>query len=127
MKIWEGYVSEHSMNLVMIGQFKEVNDAKVMKTIIENLASQVEQEAQSSNQSAPAHRFSKEMLELLRNYRLPSLSPEDVDQLSYSFDVECDKTKLKITTEEIDVSVFLKMLIEKGARVEVFSRHDYPE
>ena len=35
--------------------------------------------------------------------------------------------KVVVTTNESDVSAFLKVMIDKGARVEVYSAHDYPE
>ncbi|MCC7212451.1 MAG: hypothetical protein E3K40_11980 [Candidatus Brocadia sp.] len=37
MKIWYGYGSEHSMNLVMIGKFKNAEDAKKTKELIDQL------------------------------------------------------------------------------------------
>jgi len=41
MKIWRGYGSEHSSNLVMIGRFKTVGDAEAAKRIIDRLAEQI--------------------------------------------------------------------------------------
>ena len=35
MKVWNGWGSEHSMNLVMIGRFEEVDAAKKAKLIID--------------------------------------------------------------------------------------------
>lgn len=37
MKVWNGYGSEHSMNLVMVGQFKTIEDAEKTKELIESL------------------------------------------------------------------------------------------
>lgn len=37
MKIWHGYGSEHSMNLVMIGHFKSTEDSKKTYRLIEQL------------------------------------------------------------------------------------------
>jgi hypothetical protein len=37
MRIWYGYGSEHSMNLVMIGRFKSAVDAEKTKEIIDQL------------------------------------------------------------------------------------------
>jgi hypothetical protein len=35
--------------------------------------------------------------------------------------------KVVINTDEIEVSAFLKLLIDNGAKVEVYSAHDYPD
>jgi hypothetical protein len=41
MKVWYGYSSEHSMNLVMIGRFEDAGDAAKAKQIIDLLTEQV--------------------------------------------------------------------------------------
>ena len=33
MKIWTGYSSEHSMNLVLIGKFKQAKDAEAVADV----------------------------------------------------------------------------------------------
>ena len=40
---------------------------------------------------------------------------------------ELKDQQVVITTDEPDVSAFLKLMVDKGARVEVFSAHDYPD
>ena len=40
MKIWNGYGSEHSMNLVLIGRFKRAQDAEKVEKDIEKLSVQ---------------------------------------------------------------------------------------
>ena len=37
MKIWNGYASEHSSNLVMIGRFTGVRDAAEAKVMLDKL------------------------------------------------------------------------------------------
>ena len=34
---------------------------------------------------------------------------------------------IKISTDEADVSAFIKLFVESGARVEVYSAHHYPD
>jgi len=128
MKVWKGYGSEHSMNLVMIGHFKEVRDAEKVKDLLNKLAEQVRDDADRSPNSMPPHdRFTSGMLELLSSAKLYSLAPGELEQLLYDVWVDVDDNKVVITTDEIDVSAFLKVLIEKGARVEVYSAHGYPD
>ncbi|MEM7201823.1 MAG: DUF6375 family protein [Planctomycetota bacterium] len=128
MKIWYGYGSEHSANLVMIGHFKDAGDAAKAMQVIEWLTNQVnaDVEAGAIEVGNPVHRFSDGMLELLGKAHFHSVGPAELEQFVYDVDVEADDSKIIITTEEIDVSAFLKVLIDKGARVEVYSAHEYP-
>jgi len=32
-----------------------------------------------------------------------------------------------LTTEEFDISAFLKVMFSEGARIEVYSAHNYPD
>jgi hypothetical protein len=128
MKIWHCYGSEHSMNLVMIGSFKQVVDAKEAKTLIDELAVQVGKEPMRSYDDDPSEaRFSKEMLALLSNAKLHTIVPAELEQFIYDVHAEQKGNTLVLTTDESEVSAFLKLLIEKGAKVEVYSRHDYPD
>ena len=116
------------MNLVMIGHFKEAQDAEEVKELFSQLAGQVRDDAdQSQTNTVPQDRFTDRMLEVLRAANLYILGPAELEQLLYDVQVDVDGNKVVITTDEIDISVFLKVLIEKGARVEVYSAHDYPD
>jgi len=128
MKIWKGYGSEHSMNLVMIGHFKEASDAKKIKDLLDQLAGQVKDDAdKNQSNTVPQDRYTDGMRELLRAANLYILGPAELEQLLYDVQVDVDGNKVVITTEEVDVSVFLKVLLDKGAKVEVYSAHNYPD
>lgn len=128
MKIWKGYGSEHSMNLVMIGHFKEASDAKKIKDLLDQLAGQVKDDAdKNQSNTVPQDQFTDGMRELLRAANLYILGPAELEQLLYDVQVDVDGNKVVITTEEVDVSVFLKVLLDKGAKVEVYSAHNYPD
>ncbi len=127
MKIWYSYGSEHSMNLVMIGSFKEVADAEEAKMLIDELAEQARKEPMRSYDDVPNEaRFSKEILDFFRNTKVHSIGPAELEQFNYEVHVEQNGNTLVMTTDESEISAFLKLLIEKGARVEVYSAHDYP-
>ena len=123
MKIWRGYGSEHSMNLVMIGHFKTVHDAndvhKIIDKIIDGLDGKVEV-------GSHERRYRRDVMEFLTRLDCFMLTPSELEQFFYDNHVSTDGNKLVIQTEEHDVSAFLKLLVDKGARVEVFSAHDYP-
>src|SRR5262249_49724632 len=128
MKIWHSYGSEHSMNLVMIGSFKQVADAEEAKRLIDELAEQVRQEPMRSFDEDPGEaRFSKEMLNFFRSANLHSIGPAELEQFNYDVHVEQKRNTLVLRTDESEISAFLKLLIEKGAKVEIYSAHDYPD
>lgn len=129
MKIWNGYGSEHSMNLVLIGRFKEVNEAAQMENLLDKLSQQVDADETFPVQHAGQHRqrFSDGMSELLRANNLYMLSPADLDQFAAEHRVERAGERIVVRTEEVDVSAFIKLFVEAGARVEVYSGHDYPD
>lgn len=129
MKIWYGHGSEHSMNLVMVGQFKDVRATAEAKQIIDRLMQQVraDDEAGLMHIGGQTDRFTEGMLKLLQEVRVHNLAPVELEQFGYDFDIAIADTKLVLKTEESDVSAFLKVFIDQGARVEVYSAHDYPE
>src|SRR5690348_13649364 len=125
MKIWFGYGSEHSMKLVMIGRFQEVGDATKAMEVIERLTAQVntDVEARRLQIGEITDRYSDEMLKLLRDLPLLSLGPGELEQFAYEVAIEADDDHIVVKTDEADVSAFLKVLINTGARVEVYSAH----
>lgn len=129
MKIWQGYGSEHSANLVMIGTFREVTEATTAKQIIEQLTEQVIADVDSDRLVIGefTDRFTDAMLTLLNEVGVHSFSPSELEQFAYDVEVKLEDSRIIITTDEIDISAFLKALIDKGARVEVYSAHVYSD
>jgi len=128
MKLWYGFGSEHSSNLVMIGRFKTVSDANAAKEIIDLLAKQVGADEQAGliKIGEGTDRYTDEMLNLLQKVKVHSIGPAELEQFAYDVGIEVKDKEVVLTTDEIDVSAFLKVLLDKGAHVEVYSAHDYP-
>jgi hypothetical protein len=128
MKVWQLFGSEHSANLVMIGRFKEVGDATKAKEIIDSIIEQVraDEEAGRIKIGDQTDRYSRGMLDLLGKVEVHSIGPAELEQFAYEVTLKVESNAIVLTTEEIDVSAFLKVLLDKGARVEVYSAHDYP-
>jgi len=128
MKIWYQHGSEHSANLVMIGHFENAADAMKAKEIIEALTEQVSEDQSKGTLilGSPTDRYGDEMLDLLVRLNI-SIGPQEVEQFAYEFSVKVDGNDLVLTTEELDISAFLKVMYLNGARVEVYSAHDYPD
>lgn len=66
------------------------------------------------------------MLSLLRSLKLYNLAPFELGQLVSDHHISRENDQITVTTDEADVSAFVKLFIEAGAKVEVFSAHDYP-
>jgi hypothetical protein len=128
MKIWYEHGSEHSANLVMIGHFEEVAEATKAKEIIDALTKQVEKEQKNGTLvlGSPSGRYGKEMLDLLGRLEVASIGPGELEQFAYEVNVEVDDKSVIVTTEELDIAAFLKVLFLRGARVEIYSAHDHP-
>lgn len=128
MKIWNGYGSEHSMNLVLIGKFKRAQDAEKVEKDIGKLSAQASKDdSHTIAFDGPAdQRFSDEMLSLLGKLNLNTLGPSDLGQLVSDHHLERKGDRITVTTDEAEVSAFVKLFIEAGAKVEVFSAHYYP-
>lgn len=129
MKIWTGHSSEHSMNLVLIGKFKQAKDAEAVADVIKKLGEQASRDDAYAIAHAPpeGQRFSDGMMALIRQFQLYTLAPEELGQFTFEHSVEHDDDTIKISTDEADVSAFIKLFVDSGARVEVYSAHDYPD
>ena len=130
MKTWNGYASENSANLVMIGRFKEVRNVEEAKDLLDKLKDEVQGDPDTYEfEPEPRNRrFNKDMLELLFQLEFYP-SPTDLTQflLDVHVEVSLSKKTITVTTDEDDFSVFLKALIRHGARIEIYSRHSYPD
>src|SRR5438093_503385 len=123
MKIWNSYGSEHSANLVMIGKFKDAGSAEKAQAIIEEIK---EYMMQSGDDHRDADRYSDAVMELLKRVNFFDVRPGELEQFTYDVSCRREGDRVTITTDESDVSAFLKVLVDKGARVEVYSAHTYP-
>ena len=129
MKIWHQHGSEHSANLVMLGHFENATEATRAKEIIDALTNQVREEESSGTRTVaqPLERYSDAMLDLLGRLNVASIGPRELEQFLYDVSVNVEGSKIVVTTEEIDVSAFLKVLLDQRARIEVYSAHNHPD
>jgi hypothetical protein len=121
MKVWNSYSSEHSANLVMIGHFKDAGAAEAVKDLIDEL-----QAAMSTSEIvAGSDRYDDEARKLLTRLEFYSVGPSELEQFNYDFHVKLEGNDVVITTDEIEVSALMKLLFDKGARIEVYSAHEH--
>ena len=67
------------------------------------------------------------MMDFLIKSHLNTVGAAELEQFLYDVSVEKKGNKVILRTDESEVSAFMKILIEKGAKVEVYSAHEYPE
>ncbi|HLI56008.1 MAG TPA: DUF6375 family protein [Actinomycetota bacterium] len=129
MKVWYGFGTEHSMNLVMIGRFQDAAAAETVRRIIEEFkfAVQADETAGRLTVGEPSRIYSDEILRLLMQTNIHNIGPDELEQFLYDVNVTREGDSIVITTDETSVEAFLKLMLSKGARVEVYSAHDYPD
>lgn len=125
MKIWHQHGSEHSANLVMIGYFEDATEAARAKELIDALTEQVarDQESGALVVGSPSDRYGEEMLGLLARLNVASIGPRELEQFAYEVNIEAQGERLIVTTEELDIAAFIKILFLRGARIELYSAH----
>lgn len=125
MKVWAGYGSEHSYSLTLIGRFVDSSSAKRAEGQFRRLAEAAEAELPDYSWQKEDARFSAAMMELLEELKLYDLSRSDIDGFAYEHSMEVSENELRISTDEGDVQGFIKVLIDGGAKVEIYSSHHW--
>lgn len=123
MKVWYGYSSEHSMKLVMIGSFKSEQDAVKTASVIKELREELYDKLEAGEID---NSYSKEVYEMLNRMGIYNLSTYDLNQFLFDFGIVQEGNKITLKTDESEVSAFFKLMVENGAKIEMFSTHDYP-
>ncbi len=127
MRIWNSFGSEHSMDLVMVGKFETVAEAEDAIARMEALKVLADAEWSDDSWQSKDERMPESLREGLMGLKLYDMGRFDVDNYAYEPTIKRDGSNVRVWTEESDVQGFLKVLINLGARVEVFSRHDWNE
>lgn len=129
MRIWFSHGSEHSSNLVMIGRFKAVPAAKEAHAAITAITEQAytDRDKRRFDAGSPPEDYGRDMLDVLSKTHVSTITPHELEHFLYEVDVKIQGAHVVLTTEEYDISGFLKVLLAHGARVEIYSAHDYPE
>lgn len=124
MKIWDGYGSEHSMNLVMIGHFKTEDEANKTQEIIDKLSIELSGKIDiGTNRES----YTSEVMNILKEVGCFILGPGELEHFLYDIHTHVDGNKVILKTDETDVSAFFKLMIDNGAKVEVYSAHFHPD
>jgi Family of unknown function (DUF6375) len=124
MKLWIGQGSEHSYSLVLIGHFVDETKARGVEEKFERLKVGAESELPELTWEGD-QRYTDELYELLKEVKLYELSRSDVENFAYEHTVKRRGKDIQITTDEGEIQGFLKVLLNAGARIEVYSAHDW--
>ena len=130
MKIWYGYGSDHSAKLVMIGEFKTEEDAariyELINTLLQHASSDAAEEV--IDHWTKNERFSEDTEKRLRELQLYYVSPSDIADFAFA-DISMDKSAnvLQFWTDDVDIGGFVKLLVNSGAKVQVYSAHHYQD
>ncbi|MFD8373644.1 DUF6375 family protein [Streptomyces sp. NPDC059688] len=127
MRIWHSYGSEHSMDLVLVGTFETVSGAEAAMERMEALKTLAEAEWSDDDWLRADDRMSRALADELGKLRLYDMGRSDVDIYALDHSVQRTGSTVRVWTEESEVQGFVKVLINLGARVEVFSRHHWNE
>ncbi|WP_435178755.1 DUF6375 family protein [Actinacidiphila sp. bgisy145] len=127
MRIWNGYGSEHSMNLVLIGRFQTVTGAKAAEECMEALQALAEAVWSDDDWRSPEERMPRDLSDALIKMKLYDMGRADVDVFGLDHSVTRTTETVRIWTDESEIQGFLKVLLHHGAKVEVFSRHEWDE
>ena len=127
MKIWTGYGSEHSANLVLVGTFKDATAAASVKERFDQLADIAMNQLPERDWEDPDPLFSKEVRDLLKSMSLWDVGRTDLEAFAYDHGVRLRGERIELTTEETDIQGFIKVLLSAGARIEVYSAHTWNE
>src|SRR5687767_3203030 len=113
MKIWFGYGSEHSFNLVMIGHFADAMKARATADAIERLQRLAREkfDAGELDLGDGPPRFPDGMLALLRELEIYSFAYSDPSQLLLDCDISVRDSDVVLKSDDIDVAPFLKVML----------------
>ena len=121
MKIWKAFSGDHSAKLRIVGTFKTVQDAKEAAALFNELLA-VENKDKGKNLY-----FSDELMEVFSKRNFSWFSEHDPEQLDLYYRLKPEGNKIIVETDEVEVQALLKVLLHKEARIELYSRHHYPD
>jgi hypothetical protein len=122
MKIWNSFGSEHSANLVIIGKFKEIQDAQGAINTLDALAEIATRELDA----LLAGKVPESVLDAAMKHKTTDMGPSDFEGLAYDHHWSLEGSSLVATTEESNIQGILKVLLRYAAKIEVYSAHNHP-
>ena len=125
MKIWCGYGSEHSANLVIIGEFETAEKAQAAADVLSEATNIMvaEEEAGNIKGGDVPTKYPDPLLKLTMSKNV-LFSLSDIEQLLYEYGQNVMGNQLIIRTDEYGINVFLSVMLQHGAKIQVYSAHN---
>ena len=128
MKVWYCYSSEHSSRMKIIGRFKTEESARMFEADF-NKMKQLVKDNYDTCFTAPDE-FPRLILDELFKGTVKhaqTLSPHDLLDFANDMSDYREGNCFTISSDEYNWAGVIKMMIEAGSKIEIFSEHDYPE
>ena len=128
MKIWQGYSSEHSSRIVLVGHFQSPADAEAFNEEYKKI--QALAVAHFGEIESDDDKFPDEIFKILYNEKIKFsqiTTPKDLAEFAGEGDTSVSGNDFILTSSEYEWGGTIKMLLMAGAKIELFSRHDYEE
>lgn len=125
MKIWTGQGSEHSARLVMIGRFSGPEQARATEEAFRRLQDIAGHSLPERDWEDPDERIPEGVRDALAQLGLYEFTRNDLENFRYEHSVSRDGVELELSTEEMDILGFIKLMLRDGAKLEIYSRHTW--
>lgn len=127
MKIWNEYGTEHSANLVMIGKFQTKSDAVDVLDAIERVKERALEYERTGRLrfGDPVYVYDDSLIDFLYSLKVFKVAPNELEQFISDVTIEQRDDSIWIRTNEFEVSAFMKLMFERGARIEIYSAHHH--
>ena len=127
MKIWNGFGSEHSYSLVLVGHFANQENADEAADAFERMRQIAAEQLPEDTWENRSNRFDESLRQALASMSIYDFGKSDVDNFWYEHSVRKDQRVLVIDTDESEIQGFIKLLLKYGARIEIYSSHEWTE
>ncbi len=109
----------------MVGRFKSTDDAEKAKRLIDKFTEEI---GNKPDAVSFRERYNDAARRVLSETGCYILSPSELEHFLYGDNTtRLEEDQVILETDETEVSAFFKLMIKNGAKVEVFSAHDYPD
>jgi rRNA maturation endonuclease Nob1 len=112
MKVWNSFGSEHSADLVIIGEFRDAETAKEVTDLLDQVQEIVIQDG------VPLAELRKQVY---KECGLGDFGDTDVESMTLCHTWQQQGKHVRVTTDETDIQGILKIMLNKRGRIEVYS------
>jgi diketogulonate reductase-like aldo/keto reductase len=114
LKLWNSFGSEHSADLVIVGQFKEVADAATVEAALNGIQAIAGQQGKSLRDMA---------MEAYKAFGVSDFSEADIEGMNLCHSWTRTGNQIEVRTEETEIQGILKVMLRSGGKIEVYSNH----